>query len=630
MTNLLHTINCPSDLNKLGFEELNVLAQEMRDKIIETVSNNGGHLAPNLGAVELAIALHYVFDSPKDKIIWDVGHQAYPHKLLTGRCKDFHTIRQYKGLSGYCRRDESDHDVFGAGHASTSISAALGFAEARDLKGEKYDVIAVIGDGSLTGGMSFEALNQAGHLNSKMIVVLNDNFMSISPNVGAMSAYTNRLSKKLPNWPLYNQVRKEIYYLLDKLEGDEDAINSVRNLRESALHVLTAGLIFEELGFDYMGPVDGHNIKALSEALVSARKADGPVLLHVITKKGKGYDIAENNSEKFHGVSPFEPISGMPKKKSNGADWSTVFSTSVTQAADKDEKIVAVTAAMPSGTKLSIFAQKHPDRFYDVGIAEQHAITFSAGMAANGLKPVAAIYSTFLQRAFDQVQHDVCLQNLPVVIGIDRAGVVGDDGPTHHGVFDITFLRPIPCLTLMSPKDEPELQSMVKTAFALNKPVAIRYPRGSGSGKPLLENWDEVPLIEEGKAEVLRDGRDVTLVGLGPFVETALQAAELLEKQGISAAVINARFVKPLDKQLLVDYAKKTKAVVTIEDGVIAGGFGSAVLELLDREGLSEVKNCCLGWPDEFIEHGKPSELVDAYNLNAEGVAAAAKKLVGK
>ncbi|VVB68137.1 1-deoxy-D-xylulose-5-phosphate synthase [Candidatus Norongarragalina meridionalis] len=621
---LLENIDSPSDLKRLSIAELPKLAEEIRETIIKTVSVTGGHLAPNLGVVELTIAMHYVFNSPRDKFVWDVGHQCYVHKLLTGRKERFGTIRQYKGISGFPKMCESEHDVFGTGHSSTSISAALGIAQARDTKGESYKVLAVIGDGAMTGGMSFEALNQAGHRGTDLVVVLNDNFMSISPNVGAMSFYTNRLAKKVPNWPVYNRVRQDIYYLLSQIPPEQkELVDTVRRLREAALAVLTSGLVFEELGFTYIGPIDGHDISKLIETFESVKKMRGPVLVHVITQKGKGCEYAEDDAPRFHGCAPFDPESGKPSKPKGKPAFQDVFGETLVELVRQNKRIVGITAAMPSGTGTIKLAEAFPENFFDVGIAEQHAVTFAAGMAANGLHPVFAVYSSFLQRAYDQVIHDVCLQNLPVTFAIDRAGIVGDDGPTHHGVFDISFLRSVPNLVIMSASNEPQLQDMLYTAVKHNGPVAVRYPRGSGPGLPLKKEFNELPI---GKAHLMKDGKDVVIIGAGVMANVALEAAK---ESKHSVAVIDPQYLKPLDETLIIEYAKKTGRVLTVEDGVLAGGFGSEVLEMLTARGV-EAKVHCLGYPDEFIEHGAPEILLAQYGLNKEGVLKAIERLCGK
>ena len=590
--NILDKIKQPQDLKILTKQALEQLAKDIRVRIIKTVAKNGGHLGSNLGAVELAIALHYVFNSPKDKIIWDVSHQAYTHKLLTGRSKQFHTLRQHKGISGFCNINESEHDAFSAGHASTSISAALGIANARDLKNENYKVISVIGDGSLTGGMAFEGLNNAGSLKTDLIVILNDNRMSISPNVGALSSYLNRVV--LSERYLKNLKKTEKFLKRIPAIGRERAKNIVE-LQEKLRTFATPGLIFQELGFKYFGPLDGHNIEELTKALTNIKKLKGPVLLHIKTEKGKGYDIAENDSYKCHGMGPFNIENGEKIKCANVPSYTEVFGNIMVKLAESNEKIIAITAAMTNGTGLDDFAKEFPERFYDVGIAEEHAVTFAAGLAVNGLRPVCAIYSTFMQRAYDQVIHDVALQNLPVIFCMDRAGFVGDDGPTHHGALDLAYMRTVPNMTIMAPKDENEMQHMMYTASTLNSPSSIRYPRGCGLGVKFDKNFKKLQI---GKAEVLKQGKDLAIIGIGPLLYEALDAAKESKK---SIVVINARFVKPLDENLILKTAKKTKKIITIEEGTVNGGLGSAIIELLEEKNI-KAKVRRLGIPDKFIE----------------------------
>jgi len=614
MGSLLEKVNSPQDLRSFEFAELEELAGEIRKKLVETVSRTGGHLAPNLGVVELSIALHRVFCTPQDKIVWDVGHQCYVHKLLTGRREKFDTLRQLGGISGFPLPGESPHDAFGTGHSSTSISAALGMAAARDLRGEKYYVIAVIGDGAMTGGMAYEALNHAGHLKKDLIVILNDNEMSIAQNVGAMSGYLTRLRTD----PVYSRGKEEIEQFLRKLPIGSTLLRIGEKFKDSLKYLVVPGMIFEELGFTYLGPVDGHNIKDLCNILDKAKSLKGPVLIHVLTKKGKGYAPAEKNPDRFHGTGAFDVQTGRPVTKSSAPTYTEVFGNTLVKLASADKRLVAVTAAMTSGTGLENFARLYPDRFFDVGIAEQHAVTMAAGMAKAGLRPVVAIYSTFLQRAYDQIIHDVCLQNLPVKFAIDRAGIVGEDGATHHGLFDLSFLRSVPNMVVMAPKDENELQHMLATAFYYEGPAAVRYPRGSGTGCQLDADIRELPV---GKAEVLRDGTDVVLLAAGNTVAIAEAAARQLFSLGISAAVINARFIKPLDEECILYYAGLTGKVVTVEENVLQGGFGSAVLELLAARGLTGIKVHCLGINDMFVEHGKPAQLREKLKLTAEHVA---------
>ncbi len=621
---LLNNIHQPKDVRKLNHKELNTLAGELRQTIIETVAKNGGHLAPNLGTVELTLALHRVFDTTKDKIIFDVGHQCYAHKLLTGRRDEFSTLRRHQGVSGFPRCSESIHDAFGTGHSSTSISAALGMAVARDLSKNDYSVIAVIGDGAMTGGMAFEALNHAGHLGTDLIVVLNDNEMSIGENVGGLSKYLTRIRTD----PKYTRGKDEIENLLNKLPIGKQVLKVAERLKDSFKYLVVPGMLFEELGFTYLGPIDGHNIEDITAVLKQAKAVKGPVLIHVITTKGKGYHPAEENPDKFHGVGPFDIVSGEVIKSSGPPTYTSVFSDTLIKLAEKDDKILAITAAMASGTGLAKFASVYPKRFFDVGIAEQHAVTLAAGMAVSGYKPVVAIYSTFMQRAYDQVLHDVCLQNLPVVFAIDRAGIVGDDGATHQGVFDISFLRSIPNITIMAPKDENELQHMLKTAVELNAPCAVRYPRGAGIGAAMDDNLLALPV---GQAEVLRRGGDLTLLGIGSTVNTAQKAAEELAMLGVQTTVINARFVKPLDEETICHYASQTGKLVILEEHVLAGGFGSAVLELLEAKGLNNaVKVTRIGIPDVFVEHGHASIMREIYNLTVNGAVTKALNLFGR
>lgn len=621
--NLLDKINSPADVKKLSDEQLKQLAAEIRQLLIKVISHTGGHLAPNLGVVELTLALHKVFNTPQDKLVFDVGHQAYIHKIITGRREQFPTLRQYGGLSGFPKRSESEHDAFGTGHSSTSISAALGMAVARDLQGEDYNVVAIIGDGSMTGGMAFEALNNAGTLHKKMVVVLNDNEMSISKNVGAMSDYLYHLR----TGETYNKIKNDIEGWLKNMEFGTDVLKAIRRLKGSVKYLMVPTSIFEELGFTYLGPVDGHDIHGLIEVLQAAKKIDGPVMVHVLTKKGKGYKPAEESPNKFHGTGPFEIATG--KKITNPAapiSYTEVFGKTITELADSDKKVVGLTAAMPDGTGLNIFAQAHPDRFFDVGIAEQHAVTAAAGMAAAGMKPVTAIYSTFMQRAYDSILHDICMQKLHVTMCLDRAGLVGDDGYTHHGIFDYAYLRSIPNMTIMAPKDENELRHMLKTALSFNGPISVRYPRGSGVGVDITEPMQELPI---GKAEVLREGKELCFWAIGSMVQSAVQAADKLKEQGIDAGVVNMRFAKPLDKELLIEHAKRYGKIVTLEEGVLAGGVGSEVLEILDDAGL--LQQCAvlrLGIPDEFVTHGDKKLLFRDLGLDTDAIVQKAAAFV--
>jgi 1-deoxy-D-xylulose-5-phosphate synthase len=623
MGRILDSIDSPADVKKLGAAELATLAGELRDEIIRVVSRNGGHLAPSLGVVELTLALHYVFDSPDDKLIWDVGHQSYAHKLITGRRDAFETLRQYGGIAGFPRREESAHDVFNVGHASTSISAALGMACARDfLDGDNY-VIAIIGDGSLTAGLAFEGLNQAGHLKRNLMVIVNDNRMSIAKNVGALSQYLTRLRSA----PTYQRLESEVWEIMGKIP----AVGArARELASRALEgmrgLLVPGVLFEELGFKYFGPLDGHNTELLIEAFERLKHTDGPLLVHVITQKGKGYQPAEDDASRFHGIGSFEKETGTLTGKSTTISYTEVFGRTLTALAESDERVVAITAAMPAGTGLSDFAGRFPERFFDVGIAEQHAVTFAAGLASIGMKPVVAIYSSFLQRAYDQIIHDVCLQRLPVRFMVDRGGIVGDDGPTHHGVFDLTFLRAVPDLVIMSPKDENELAAMVRTALEYDDgPIAVRYPRGAGLGVKMDYEPRSLPI---GRGEVLRSGADLSFIAIGSMVDVAVRAAEELAGDGVDASVINARFVKPLDRELIVEEALRTGRVITLEENAASGGFGAGVLELLQSEGDSRVTVRVMGLPDEFVTHGSRAQLLSDCGLALKDVVASARALV--
>ncbi|HET97529.1 MAG TPA: 1-deoxy-D-xylulose-5-phosphate synthase [Desulfurivibrio alkaliphilus] len=619
---LLERIDSPGDLRKLPVEKLPQLAAELRERIVGTVAVNGGHLAPCLGVVELTLALHYIFNTPADKIIWDVGHQCYAHKLLTGRRDRFHTLRRYQGISGFPKREESEYDSFDTGHSSTSISAALGIAVGAELKGENNKTIAVIGDGSMTGGLAFEGLNQAGHLDKNLIVILNDNEMSISPNVGALSSF---LSRKLTGRTMV-RIKKEMEHFLKNYRAGENILHLLKRSEESLKGFFTPGMLFEALKFKYVGPIPGHKLDILLETLRNVRDfSEGPALVHVLTTKGKGYAPAEERPGDFHGVGPFDIATGKPVPTPGPPSYTKVFGEILVELGQADPRLTAITAAMPVGTGLGEFAEKFPDRFFDVGIAEQHAVTFAAGLACEGLRPVVAVYSTFLQRAFDQVIHDVCLPNLPVIFAIDRGGVVGDDGPTHHGVFDISFLRMIPNLLLLAPKDENELRHMLFTALNCPGPVAIRYPRGSGLG---VERDADLRKIPFGKGELLREGNDLLLLPVGNRVYPALEAAEGLAKMGIAAAVINPRFIKPLDGELICHWAEKTGRVVTVEENVRSGGFGSAVLELLNRRGGACPRVKILGLPDRFLEHGDQEKLRQLAGIDAAAISAAAVEIM--
>lgn len=620
---ILETINSPEDLKRLPAYKLPDVAAELRQIIIETCAKNGGHLAPSLGVVELTIAMHRVFQTPTDKFIWDVGHQAYAHKILTGRRDSFGTLRTMNGISGFPKRHESPHDSFDVGHSSTSISAATGFAVARDLAGRRNKVLAVIGDGSMTGGIAYEGINHAGHLNKDMVVILNDNEMSIAENVGAISNFLSRTASS----EFVLRFKKNTESFLKRLDMGNSVLQMARKLEESFKGFLTPGMLFEAFGFDYIGPIDGHDLPKLIETLENVKRFDDAVLIHVLTKKGKGYKPAEDNPSLFHGVGPFEIKTGkVLKGKGGAASYTAVFGSALCKLAAEDDRIVAITAAMPDGTGLGGFAKEFPERFFDVGIAEQHAVTFAAGLAAEGYRPVFAVYSSFLQRAYDQVFHDVCLQNLPVTFALDRGGVVGNDGPTHHGAFDLSYLRHLPNMTLMAPKDENELQHMLATAINLGSPVAVRYPRGNGYGVSLDQT---LAPIQVGLAEVLREGRDAAILALGTMVRPALEAAHLLETEcGISLAVINARFIKPLDGKLILDLALKHGCLITIEENALQGGFGTAVLELLEELGQTEVQVLRLGYPDSYIPQAEQHELREMLGLDTAGIAASIRKLL--
>lgn len=617
---LLEKINSPEDLKKIGRNDLPRIADEIRELIIDVVSKNGGHLASSLGAVELAIAIHYIFDAPNDQIIWDVGHQAYTHKILTGRREAFHTLRQYNGISGFPRMEESRYDVFNVGHSGTSISAAIGKAAARDFLGERYKVIAVIGDGSMTSGLAFEGLNQAGHLKKDMIVILNDNEMSISKNVGALSAYLNRIM----TGQFYTRVKRETEHILKNIPKiGESMLKAAKVAEESVKGLIAPGILFEEMGFNYVGPIDGHRIEHLISTFENIKKLPEPILIHVVTKKGKGYKFAEKDPAFFHGPQPFYKETGELRKKSLIPSYTKVFGDTIIRIARENEKVIAISAAMPEGTGLDRFAKEFSDRFYDVGIAEQHGVTFAAGLSTKGFKPVVAIYSTFLQRAYDQIVHDVCLQNLPVVFAMDRAGIVGEDGPTHHGVFDIAYLRHIPNIVIMAPKDENELQHMLYTAINHNSPIAIRYPRGEAMGVSLDSDLKK---IEIGKGEIIVDGDDIAIIAIGNAVYPSLEAAARLRDEGISTTVVNARFAKPLDKELIIDIAGRVKGIITVEEHSLEGGFGSAVMELLSEEDI-KIKIKRLGLPDKFIEHGAQNILRQKYGLDSDGIYQSVKEI---
>ncbi|WP_263358303.1 1-deoxy-D-xylulose-5-phosphate synthase [Acidicapsa ligni] len=617
MATLLDTIQSARDIRRLSYAQLEQLAVEIREFLIQKLSRTGGHLGPNLGVVELSMALHYVFNTPEDKITMDVSHQSYIHKILTGRRAQFDTIRQPGGLNGFMLRTESEHDAYGAGHAGTALSAALGMAVARDLSGGKNHVIALAGDAAFTNGISYEALNNIAEQTKRLIIVLNDNEWSIDRNVGAIAGYFHRIVTN----ERYKHLHDSASRLLERF-GGKTVAHVARKAEEAAKGILWPSMFFEEFGLKYYGPIDGHNLPLLIETFKFLKTEDRPVLLHVLTQKGKGFQPALDGQKKFHGLGPYDPETG-ETKQAGQVTYSEVFANTLVQLADEDEKIVAITAAMPNGTALDLFRPHHPKRYFDVGIAEEHAVVFAAGMATQGFKPVCAIYSTFLQRAFDPIVHDVCLQKLPVLFCMDRAGLSGDDGPTHHGLFDISYLRGIPDIVLMAPKDEDELADMMLTALQIPGPSAIRYPRGVVTG---VERKPHPVALPIGKAEVLSDspniGADVAIFGLGPMIALAEDLARRLDEEGFSSAVINPRFVKPLDLDLIEYYARRVTAFVTFEDHVKMGGFGSAILEALSQLGLS-VPVVSIGWPDHFIEHGKVDQLRERYGLTAQAALAA-------
>jgi len=619
----LEKINSPSDLKKISRKDLPLLASEIREVIIDVVSKNGGHLAPSLGVVELAIAIHYVFNAPDDKIIWDVGHQSYAHKLLTGRRERFHTLRQYDGICGFTRMSESPYDAFSTGHSSTSISAGLGIACAKRLKNDNNKVIAVIGDGSMTAGLAYEGLNQAGDINKNILVILNDNDMSIAHNVGAVSSLLSRTfsAKYLQDF------KKEVGDFLKSLpKFGDDIYQFAKRSKESFKTFITPGMLFEAFNFEYFGPINGHNLDHLIDILNNVKCLSEPVLLHVTTKKGKGYPPSEINPVYFHGVGCFNADTGESiNEDCSIPTYTQVFGQTLLKMASENDKIIAVTAAMPEGTGLSNFAKDYPDRFFDVGIAEQHAVTFAAGLATEGLRPFVAIYSTFLQRAYDQILHDVCIESLPVVFAVDRGGIVGEDGATHNGVFDLSYLRSLPNMVVMAPKDENELSRMLKTAVSHNGPIAIRYPRGTGEGVK-SENQD-IP-IQIGKSEILTKGDDVLVIAIGQSVNEALIAHNMLKDEGISATIVNARFVKPLDTDLIEGLSKEIPRIITVEENVHQGGFGSAVLECLSDLEISGFRLKRIGLPDTFIEHGSQKFLRSKYRIDASAIFNAAKLLM--
>jgi len=619
---LLDTINSPADIKGMSTTQLKALAEEVRAEILRVVSDTGGHLASNLGVVELTLALHSVYDSPTDKLIWDVGHQCYVHKLLTGRRKQFHTLRRFRGLSGFPKPEESEHDIVETGHSSTSVSVALGMAAARDLNRENYNVVAIIGDGALGAGMALEALNHAGSLNQDLTVVLNDNEMSIAPNVGGIASYLSRVRTD----PKYTRVKQDVEYLLRKIPAIGDTMyRTVDRLKSSLKYLLVSGMLFEELGFTYLGPIDGHNIVEVQRILRQAKRLRGPVLIHVVTQKGKGYAPAEDLPSKFHGISPFRVETGRPKN-GKSQSYTDVFSNRLCHLAERDPRIVAITAAMPDGTGLEQFAQKFPGRFFDVGIAEQHAVSLAAGMARAGYRPVVAIYSTFLQRAYDQIVHDVCLPGLPVIFAVDRAGLVGADGETHQGLFDISMLRHVPNMTVMMPKDFSEMKQMLDLAVNHSGPIALRYPRGGAAPLPVTLSGGP---LELGRGEVLRDGRDLAIIGLGSTLPAALQAQAELHSLGVSAAVINPRFVKPIDQELLAKFARRCGRLLVVEEHVVAGGLGGAILETCSKLGLMPHTRL-LGVNDTFVPHGNRDQLAELCKIDVPCIVQAAQELMAR
>lgn len=611
---LLEKIQSPEDIKHLSPDELKELAYELRARLIQVTSKTGGHVAPNLGTVELTLALHYVFHSPEDKLVWDVGHQAYIHKLLTGRNKDFNSLRQFDGVSGFPKRSESEHDSFGVGHASTSISAATGFAISRDQKKENHEVIAIIGDGSLTGGMAYEALDHAGHLGLNMTVILNDNNMSIDKNVGSMSEYLTRVR----SGSNYKKTKNELEGFLKKIPVLGSKMFDIADFfKDSLRNIVVPGSFFEELGFKYFGPINGHNLPQLISVLENSKNFDCPVLIHCITTKGKGYLPAEERPDKFHGTGSYDPKTGQSVSSKSAPTYTDIFAKTMISLGKQDKRISGITAAMPSGTGIGAFAKEFPNRSYDVGIAEEHAVTMASAMALDGQKPVVAIYSTFLQRSFDQIIHDVALQNAPVIFALDRGGIVGEDGPTHHGVFDLSYLRMIPNMVVMAPKDENELQNMLYSATKYDAPTAIRYPRGKGLGVALDETFR---YLEVGSAEVLQEGTDILMIAVGSMVHPATNVANTLEQKGYSVGIINARFIKPLDQTTLLSQISKAKYIVTLEENVLAGGFGSAVSELLKTNGDTDCSVLSIGIPDEFVPHGNTDILKRELKLDEDGI----------
>ncbi len=622
MPEMLDTIANPKDLKGLSTRDMGRLAKEIRELIIDTVSSSGGHLSPNLGVVEMTLALHYVFDSPRDKIIWDVGHQCYTHKILTGRSDEFSGLRQMDGVCGFPVQEESEHDAYNTGHASTALSAAMGMAMARDRQGKDHHIIAVVGDGGLTGGIAWEALNQIGHLREKLIIVLNYNEMSISPNVGALSRYLTYLVSGQHYLRMKDHAKTFLKAI--PLIG-WPMIKVGRAMEEAVKKTFFPGLLFEELGLRYIGPVQGHSLPSLIEVFEEAKGHDEPVLILCVTKKGKGFGPAQDNPSKFHSASPFEKTTGRSLTSDKRPSFSSVFGRAAIELAEEDDRVVAITAAMPEGTGLGPFGEKFPDRFFDVGIAEQHAVVFSTGLALGGYRPVVAIYSTFLQRAYDQLYHDVCLMDIPILFALDRAGIVPDDGPTHQGINDIVYLRHLPNMIVMGPKDENELRHMLRSALHYGHPVAIRFPKGKVYGVPMDKSWEEIPL---GKAETLKEGKDL-LLAFGNMVRPALEAAELLAGKGIDLAVVNARFAKPLDEDLIREFARPGVTVFTAEEGVIDGGFGSAVREFLDRERHFDLRFKRLGLPVEIYPVGKVEQIKARYRLDVPGLVAQIEEFYG-
>jgi 1-deoxy-D-xylulose-5-phosphate synthase len=611
----LTKIDSPADLKKIPVTELKIVCDEIRDYIIDVVSQTGGHLGAGLGAVELTVALHYVFNTPIDKLVWDTGHQAYPHKIITGRREALKTIRQFGGISGFLKRTESEYDVFGAGHASTAISAALGVATARDLLNEKFKVVAIVGDGAMTGGMVYEAMNNAGIQKRDLIVVLNDNNMSIAPNVWQLSKYFTEITSS----PQFNKFKAQVWELTQKFDDIGDRIRKAIGRVEGGIKaIITPGALFEALGFRYFGPFNGHNVQQLIKIFGHVKNLKGPILVHVTTQKGKGYKPAEEDHQKLHGVTPFDKVTGKALKKSDVPSYTKIFGEALVEIARMNDKVVGITAAMPDGTGLDHLQREIPERFFDVGIAEQHAVTFAAGLATEGIIPVVAIYSTFLQRAFDQIIHDVAIQKLPVVFVLDRAGLVGADGPTHHGSFDLTYLRLIPGMVLMAPKDEAELRNMLYTAIEYRKgPIALRYPRGNALGVPIKKEFEKIPI---GKGEILRKGTDVALLAIGSMVNYANIAAENLSKEEISCEVVNMRFVKPLDEELLLDIFKRFDKIFVLEENTVIGGLGSAVLEFASKvDAKNDIE--LVGLPDQFVEHGTQQELHAMLGIDPKGIA---------